>query len=164
MIKRIHNTNEETLSKSTNYHQNERHNSKPYGFWYGINDEWLEWCEGERPHWIKKYLFELDINMSNIIVVSTPYELNKFCEEYEGPISKFGFTNINWERVANDYSRIEFTNYHFLKYKSSCDISKLWLYGWDISGGCIWDLNVIKGFKKITTPKKWFKNEPTSTY
>ncbi len=154
---RIHNTNCITLINSKHYLQNG--NFKPNGLWYGIDNEWLDWCYSEMPHWIKKYLFKLDIDTTNILIISNKDELDRFCKVYERIIFD-KLVEINWEKVRNDYKGIEITNYYNLKWNNNLSFQSLtWFCSWDVSGGCIWDLRALKSFDKVITPKKWFNGK-----
>jgi len=159
-MKRLHNTDHsKELIISKQYLQNGHF--KPNGLWYAIEDDWLEWCHCEMSHWIKKYLFKLDINMSNVLSISNKIELGKFFDKYNCPAYEgSSFNNINWSMVVKDYKGIEIINYYDLKWNNDLPmLSSTWLYGWDVSGGCIWDLTVLNGFTKIDTPKKWFVHD-----
>jgi len=154
-MKRVHNTNSKTLINSKCYSGIE--SFKPLGLWYGINNEWLDWCYGEEPDWIKKYLFELDIDMTDVFVISDNGELCEFQKRYEKCMIK-NVPYIDWKKVKNDYKGIEIINYSDIKYNSFLTFFSMVFCAWDVSGGCIWDLSVIKNFNRILTPNKWFKN------
>jgi len=149
MKQRIHNTDCKELSYSKYYPQ--KRDLKPDGLWYGINNEWLDWCCGEMPDWIKKYLFELDIDETDILIISSKNDLTEFCKKYRYDTS----TEINWKEVRDDYKGIEIENYHDLKWSNNLSLSSVWFYIWDVSGGCIWDLTALNGFTRIDTPKEW---------
>jgi len=142
MIKRIHISNEPSLLLSQKYEQKDKHIWKPNGLWYAIDSEWIDWCEGNMPEWLKKYQYELKIDTSKILTISTKLQFKEFCEEYE-EVSEYG-EKVNWKKVIYSYSGIEFLNYYSIKYNDYRDIRHMWFWGWDVSGGCIWDLSIIK--------------------
>jgi hypothetical protein len=131
---------------------------KPKGLWYAINDEWLEWCFSEMPHWIKGCVFELDMDLSKILIIKTGKELDVFITAYETDPYNF-CSGINWSQVKKDYKGIEIVNYHKLKWSLTNPMFQTWFYGWDVSGGCIWDLSVLKSVTKYPIPNKYIKIE-----
>ncbi len=152
MHTRSHMTKKKSLSLKRGYRQ-PTEAFKPSGLWYSIDDEWAEWCYGNMPEWVKKNSHYLDIDQSKILVIETLEDLQKFEERFSVNLLITKFTSINWKKVSLYYSGIEIRNYHQLKYQSSSSYYKrLWMYGWDVNGGCIWDLKCIKSFKVELTP------------
>jgi len=127
---------------------------KPNGLWYSINDEWLEWCFGnDLFDWIGDNRFELELDMSKILVISSVDELTMFNNEFEDKESRF--RNIDWRLVAEKYSGIELINYY--SYRMATVNRSIWHYSIDVNGGCIWDLSALKEVKKTDTPKEYLK-------
>jgi len=152
IMKRIHITDSEVIIKSKTYCQfNKTH--KPAGLWYTINEEWLEWCKIEMPGWINKYQFELDIDLSKILMIKNTIDLKLFNKKYTN--SALG---IEWNKVAEKYDGIEIQNYSYLMNHVKYDSIPLWVWGWDISSGCIWNLAALKGINKSLVNKKWFSD------
>lgn len=118
---------------------------KPQGLWYGINNDWIDWCQSEQPDWIKKNKFNLEVETANLLKITNQTELRKFCNKYKNnhPI----INNIEWNKVAEDYYGIEITNYHKMKYRFY-DFQNIWFYGWDVDSGCIWNLKALIKFIK----------------
>lgn len=137
-MKRIHNTDSDSIeiSHEVSYLDSIRQ-FKPDGLWYGIDDAWLEWCYSEMPEWIKKYIFELDVDMTNVLILSD--------------INQTGMEVLNYQALRWQ---------HFDIGLFDC---LMWFYGWDADGGCVWDITTLKGFKKKLTPEKWFKHATNQT-
>jgi len=104
-------------------------------------------------HWIKKHDIELVIDESRMLVIETFIQLESFCKKYT--IHKENhwetWNTIDWKKVKEDYSGIEIRNYHELKWHNNSWswMHCTWLYGWDVSSGCIWDLSIIKASKLL---------------
>ncbi|HUW66511.1 MAG TPA: hypothetical protein VMW20_00500 [Candidatus Nanoarchaeia archaeon] len=157
MANRIHMTKKPSLDLTRKYDINKYINKypfKPNGLWYSIDNEWYEWCAGEMPDWIKGWSYSLEIDTANVLIISTTFQLNKFLEKYQEKTTQYIYS-IDWYKVSRDYTGIEIQRYHHLKYMCDRNIdgfSKLvWLYGWDVSGGCIWDMSVIEKVKRYAT-------------
>jgi hypothetical protein len=149
-------TSENGLDLTKRYHR-ESTPLKPNGLWYSINDEWKDWCKSEMPEWIKGWTYHLKVDTSNMLILSTVYQLKEFVDQYSKKLDKYLFI-INWWRVSQDYSGIEIRRYNHLRYMrdqfegSLKDFNKYtWLHAWDVSGGCIWDLNAVKSCRRYKT-------------
>lgn len=125
---------------------------KPSGFWFSKDKEWLEWCL-EESMFIgeNSYCYQLDIDMKNFIQIDTFDKLIQFQELYE---QKHGINKnyIDWNKIKEKYDGIFFDNYKQIKLE--CNklrlLNKLiWFYGIDVSSGCIFNVDCIKGFTKI---------------
>ena len=69
-------------------------------------------------------------------------------------MGKDSIRNIEWGEVAKKYSGIEIKNPDIYKFKKvpigyRNEVYMSWLYGWDISSGCIWNKNGIESIEKI---------------
>lgn len=153
-MNRIHHTNKKTISIPYAVPYVQKPDHKPDGLWYGINWEWEEWCESNMPNWRHGKHFSLQIDMEKILLLDSIVKINNFQEEY-GQLPDwmakrdmnilFDHIYINWKKVAEKYSGIEINPYQYsLRHKM------LWLSGWDISSGCIWNLSAIKSLEPIT--------------
>lgn len=126
---------------------------KPKGLWYQLNDSWKEWCSYEMPHWLQDYNYEyiLEIDYTNILVITNEIELILFHEEYKKSIDiSLSLKLIDWEKVSKKYKGIEITNY---LYSMRFERDFMWYYPWDVASGCIWDKSAIKLFKQIKYEK-----------
>jgi len=111
---------------------------KPRGLWYACDNDWLQWLIYEMPHWIGNYVYSFDINMSNVLQLSSLSDLKNFQSKY----GSRGY--IDWREVAMDFSGIEICPYI---YEGRYDIP--WYYGWDVASGCIWDSSAFNSLKII---------------
>lgn len=111
---------------------------KPNGFWYGFGSDWIDWCRGEMPHWIGQYIYRVDIGNSNVLRIHTGHDLIQFNQKYGCKYHDIdGF--IDWKKVSSQYDGIEINPYQTpFRYKYS------WYYSWDVSSGCIWNLDGVK--------------------
>ena len=147
-MKRIHNTTNANLVVKDKYsYPRPLSVFKPEGIWYGIDLSWVEWCQENMPSWVHKYFYELTIDLSNIIVISNLEELNRFSKRFvlkDSPAFLKDFS-IDWKAVSNDFYGIEINPY---LWEARLERPYLWYYGWDVSGGCIWNTKAIIDVKK----------------
>lgn len=137
---RVHNS-PNFLDKILSFKQENKPNSKPKGFWYAIDNEWIKWCKSEMPHWIKKYNFEVILPENfNLLKIDNLFDLHLFSRKYR-IIDQFGTIFIDWKKVAETYDGIEIAPY---QYEARHDKSTLWYYGWDVASGCIWNGKDVK--------------------
>lgn len=117
---------------------------KPEGFWYDCDGEWSRWVESEMPHWKGKHNYKVQVDLSKMIVIRNHRQLKAFEEKY-GIRHSYGdgYMEIDWSKVAQDYSGIEIA-----PYISSARFSSTWYCGWDVAGGCIWEKSAFKGVEK----------------
>lgn len=147
-MKRYHNTNSKNIYLEWEYNQKKKIGDKPDGFWYDIDKSWLKWCKKGRKPFVKDYLFKIDIDTSNIFIVTGKSEL-EYLDKY------YGYKNhcmqvIDWELMSVKYTGIEIRNYQKLKDEIIRMSEKYnWLWHWDLSSGCIWDLSIINNVKKV---------------
>lgn len=135
----IHNTKEKELVISN---RNQRSDYKPNGLWYGIGNEWLDWCKSEMPDWIYLYNYVLELNMAKILLITNLRQFNQFNNEYSfRPCKEIqSLCYIDWKRVALKYSGIEISPY--LGKRRLCRGSS-WYYGWDCASGCVWNKEAV---------------------
>lgn len=153
MYTRSHTSKKKSLSLKIGYRQ-PIEEFKPNGLWYSLADEWTEWCWGNMPEWVKKHSHYLDIDQSKMLVIETLEDLQKFEDRFSVNLTISKYISLNWEKVSLSYSGIEIRNYHQLKNQSSqLDYKRLWMYGWDVNGGCVWDLSCIKKIRTVETPR-----------
>lgn len=121
---------------------------KPKGLWYSCNDEWKNWVMYEMPQWWESYNFKynIQIDMSRMLIIRTEEELLAFEQEYISTGSPFGpgFKVIDWSKVANNYTGIE-----ICPYQQGARYSSDWYYGWDIASGCIWDPSAFVSVEEV---------------
>lgn len=127
----------------------QRASSKPTGFWYGIDNAWIDWCESEMPEWVTPHRYKLDIDMSKVLVVDTiekMRDMNKHVVNTDEYFHKFNY-DIDWTYFdKKGYKGIEIPRYmHELRMNHDF----FWYYSWDVASGCIWDTSIIKSITKI---------------
>lgn len=113
--------------------------AKPFGLWYSIGTEWIDWVRMEMPQWERDHAFVLDIDDSKLLKINTYEDLKLFNEEY-------GVDNyyVDWKKVSENYGGIEITPYIY-----EARYEMLWYYPWDVASGCIWAPNMLKKSKLI---------------
>ena len=150
-MKRIHTTSSPLKLSPMIIFQPLMARQKPYGLWYGFNDDWIQFWYSESLHKVTSlYIYEIKLDMSNILIINSLKDLNKFFKEYTGQLSirsKIPY-NINWYKVAEKYKGFEINipESHIDAYFMLGDID--WLLSWDINSGCIWDPSAIEEIKE----------------
>lgn len=120
--------------------------SKPTGLWLTPVESdlcWKQWCRHNdyRPQNLV-CANEVDVNMNNMLVLSTPAELYSFSDEYcIGKDDSWGSagTSVNWSRVADRYDGIFISPYQW-----ECRMDLGWYYTWDCDSGCVWNVSAIR--------------------
>jgi hypothetical protein len=129
---------------------------KPLGFWYAFGTEWLKWCMSEMPHWIGRYVYEVEVEVSdypttNKVLSTNPEWLQqKFGYVRDNDTNKYRYSaelydfyaKIAWDELAKQVAGIEFPRYN--RYASE---RLMWYYSWDVASGCVWSSSAVK---KIT--------------
>ena len=118
---------------------------KPVGLWYSCGSSWEDWASAVGFGGIGEYVYEVELNVSNMLFISTADELDKFTTKYAAPRSQDNsmfadrqLWNIDWEKVAQTYDGIE-----ICPYIASRRHKYMWYYGWDVASGCLWNKNAI---------------------
>lgn len=166
MTRRIHYTNRKlTKVRSMNpISERARGIGKPDGLWYSVGTEWRKWCRSERPHWVTKRSYVLDVDTSRLLMVSGSEQLEKLETEfgvvpkrYQAAAADFAqrypntgrhFLQIDWAKVGEKYAGVEISPYLWTE-----RLTRMWYYGWDVASGCIWDASAVRGFREIKRRK-----------
>jgi hypothetical protein len=130
---------------------------KPEGLWYSMDWEWLRWVRSEMPKWEHPNHFDIEVDLTKMLVLSSVPEIRKFTAEFGMPAPyvnslKFiggdmKFLYIDWPKVAEQYSGIEIPEYQWpLRHKL------MWYYGWDVASGCIWRPDAVIKVRKVEVP------------
>lgn len=121
---------------------------KPNGLWYAVGLEWIEWVEGEMPHWMGNVFYKIEVNPNKILHLKTRIEIMEFSAKFRADKGQLATVSrdlmIDWKSVAEIYSGIEISPYQY-----SLRFTFMWYYGWDVASGCIWEKDGIKSIKKI---------------
>jgi len=128
---------------------------KPDGFWYSCGDSWIKWLKSEWPDHKGEFYYEVLIDESKILKLTSSEEIINFTKKYGVPNKildlddfeiegnpefkeKIQNYSIDWNTVSKEYSGVEFCPYiRSLRRKLG------WYFGIDISSGCIWDTAAI---------------------
>lgn len=140
---------------------------KPFGFWFAVGDEWIQHMK-KTNFWMNKYnyLYELELNKSDVIVIDTLALLHEFSFAYGETVhykeDHFTITvtpRVNWNKFIKDTSAkgiIISPNFKKLYYKYSYFNDKHsvfwgaeWYLRWDIASGAIWDTTAISDMKIV---------------
>jgi len=115
--------------------------NKPKGFWYGFGDEWIDWVEMQMPEWRGDYIYKVDINGSNMLLIKDYLGIKEFTDEYLSKEQVYpGATYfVDWDRVALKYDGIEIN-----PYIGEARLEFEWYYFWDVATGCIWNLSKVE--------------------
>ena len=159
-MRRLVNTDLEEIDLEQDYLVLNRE-AKPEGLWYAIDHAWLDWCSGEMPEWVKDLLFSLRVDTKDILVLDTVDKVKSFIHRYSVPAwpQAIRLQSIKWFDVSKDYKGVEIVNYHTMRWNSELN-DQLWLMGWDVDSGCIWDLSCINKVTQIPLPEE-YKNLTT---
>jgi hypothetical protein len=129
---------------------------KPNGLWYSFGVSWINFVEMEFSDEYfsnKKFAYKIYPNMDKIKVLRTKEDVYNFTSKYlilSDPIKEL--YDIDWKRVADDYSGIEIPTYDELDMRDWHQINKnrfYWLYPWDVPSGCIWKIDGIERIKSL---------------
>lgn len=121
----------------------QKHGDKPDGFWYGFGNEWIDWTEIAGPEYKGEYVYEVDINGSNVLQIKDYSEFIEFTKEYGSreQIAPGIIFSIDWPRIELKYDGIEINPYIG---QVRHNTKTIWYYGWDVASGCIWNLNKVE--------------------
>ena len=149
-MKRIHNSGIENLVL-VNSKQGGNFVYKPNGLWYGIDEAWLNWCKSNEPEWIHKNNYELEVDLSKILIISSGEQLKEFRKRFYKLFRKYDTIGcVDWKSVASSYSGIEINPY---LWECRLSLDTVWYYGWDCASGCIWDVGVILSVRRLNESK-----------
>jgi len=136
--------------------------SKPFGLWYGMGSSWIKWCLTEMPHWLSKYVYAIELDTSQILMMNSEQDLLKFTGKF---YSEGYSSDINWATVAEQYNGIEINPYIW---ESRLSIKTRWYYAWDVASGCVWnnasilDITLLSDIEDINIKEtNQPKTEPT---
>jgi hypothetical protein len=137
---KLHITHCDKIEAKITQQKNKSIVSKPFGLWYSIGFEWLDFTTNDFEGFYgeeKLYAYEINIDNLNILKLNTIEDINEFLKKYK--IGNDMFVSIDWKEVSKSYDGIEINNYRKIKNKALLNFDYIWLYGWDVSSGCIWN-------------------------
>lgn len=141
---------------------------KPIGLYYSYGVEWIKYLiDILNIKYIKitnKYIYYTKINLYKLII-SNSYKINIYKSSNKNKIliirsfnelfifhNKYKYKNnniINWIKVSNKYGGFGFTK-NYVNIQNKIYINKsfnnplLWATSFDVSGGCIWNIKLLK--------------------
>lgn len=116
--------------------------SKPSGFWLGVDDDWKRWCEGAELDWADTPAIEFEVATEQCLWLKTPEDMKQFTAKFAVDYN-FGFL-INWIEVSDQYSGIIISPCHSVRSIGGSIPDNLWYWGWDAASACIWDLSALR--------------------
>lgn len=142
-MKRTHITNTPIKSIRTN-RQPQTVDSKPRGFWYGVDGDWERWCRAEEFGLSGEMLeYELILGSERMLTLSNVLDIDIFHEQYKAQLPGMSyFYNIDWSRVTAEYDGIKIAPYQWERRLHGEAHS--WYYVWDCASGCIWRPKGVK--------------------
>lgn len=116
---------------------------KPKGLWFSFGTEWIDFLNYSYlgNNYSLQHVYDIKTNDSKILTIGMENE-SLFLETY-GVENDSDIMNVNWKKVASDWSGVEILI-------NPRELNKRWLWStWDIPSGCIWDISGIKSINKI---------------
>lgn len=119
--------------------------NKPNGLWYAYGRAWVDFSQ--QHHLLAKVkdhelppIFNVSINKDNYYIIDSVEDIYSFNSKYA-----LGITGkkINWFKVARSFDGFEVSN--FCRNKSDL----YWYKSFDISSGCLWNLQKIINIVKV---------------
>jgi hypothetical protein len=135
---------------------------KPNGLWFGQGDEWLQHMKKTNFRMNRyNYLYELELNMDEILLISTVKDLYNFSERFCTSKSKRHETSfcfaINWDKVISKTNKsgivispnlkkiIKKYKDNYLDYFEGME----WYLTWDVASGVVWNTKAVKSMRLI---------------
>lgn len=123
---------------------------KPRGLWVSVAGpaDWPTWCRGEDFH-VDSLRHVADIELAadhRVRVITTVAELDGFTRAYQAPPSPrlHRLTpGIDWHQVTRDHDGLIVATWLYDWSWTLSDDPRAWLWGWDCTSGCIWNLDAI---------------------
>jgi len=149
-MKRLHYTNKRFERLINRRKTNLRPDDKPQGLWYSVGNAWVDWCVGETFDGLGRWQYELEVDFSKMLVLSTIKAIRDFTKEY-GVKERYeaGFKSgpfkLDWPKIKKLYSGVEINPY---QWKLRHDKRFRWYYSWDVASDCIWKSNALIGWKE----------------
>src|SRR4051812_4830322 len=54
---------------------------KPPGMWWATGSAWIDWCASEMPQWAGRYVYEVEIDDRNLLVINNLEKFEAFEKE-----------------------------------------------------------------------------------
>ena len=140
------------LDRARDYSARQRYNFKPVGLWVSVKGErdWPWFCEREefRCESLRvRSVVTLEESV-NVLTLKTVNEIWAFDARFGR--DSYGIRQIDWGQVKKRYDGIIIAPY---QWSLRLDNKISWYYPWDVSSGCIWNLDVIESVVSETEEK-----------
>jgi hypothetical protein len=123
------------------YGENDLYHLKPCGLWYEIDGAWEKWCRAE-SFGLERYLVptEVEVDVDRILVLDTEDQMQRFLRY----VRRVRYSEyIQWDALVTRYAGIEIPDFWAFG-QHRLEPGYTWLYAWDASSGCVWDLSAIR--------------------
>jgi hypothetical protein len=122
--------------------------SKPDGLWFSHGRSWIGFLDnsyawGQKRMGNISHVYRIYLSKS-VLRIDTEKEFKAFEKEYATK-SRGG---IFWNRVAKHYDGVSLQYFYRIEDSGKSP----WYYGWDLSSGCVWHRNGVRGIKLL---KSW---------
>lgn len=117
---------------------------KPYGTWVSVpgEDDWYTWCSRTFGKADLAYRHTLELDTTDVLVISTRKALVDFSKRYRTSLSGFeafpDMLPLDWQRVAADYRGLVIAPWQPQVRMMT------WYYTWDCASGVIWDSSALR--------------------
>ena len=123
---------------------------KPEGLWYGIDNSWRDWVDGNMPEWKGQYKTPISLDLDyghgidKVIKLTRPELVQQFTNAFQKELipGRSMMSGIDWNEVANRFGGVEIS-----PFQPSNNMD--WYDSWDVASGAIWNKRAIKGSQKI---------------
>lgn len=132
-----------------------KYHFKPEGFWFAQGDEWLQHLKKTNFRMnMYSYLYELEIDMNEVLHISTLKQLHEFTKKFCSKSDCFG---LDWTSIVKTIKKsglVISPNLKTIIWKYKEDVEDYfkgndWYLTWDIASGVIWDAKAIKSIQLI---------------
>lgn len=146
----IHHYSDQPVASVRSVAQTPGRHAKPDGFWISIEDGsgWSQWCEQESyPIGSICHVVKL-VSSADILHLQSCDDIDAFTRRYGTPFSDAPapFYDIDWTAVAGRHDGIIIAPYQWGR---RLHHATRWYYGWDVSGGCIWNAAAIANITPV---------------
>ena len=138
------------------------------GFWLSVNNGWETWCKGEMPEWTKGPRYEATLKPeARILEIWDKTDLQTLpvnpdmAESHNWDLNRglWGEVYLDFEKLADEYDGIAV----MVQTGNWDDLYHL-MYGWDCDSLCVFNPEIIEGFKEIEPcvckmPSYWSDDE-----
>lgn len=147
MTRRFHLSNSRELKLELPQGLSKISGSKPAGFWYDVNLDWLRWLDNEGylnpgdKDWLRPYLHEVWVAESRLLKLGSAPDLDDFSRVFEAEHSALAYhKEIAWDKVRARHGGLEVSPYLWSRRLTP---HTFWYYCWDCASGVVWEPSAI---------------------